>query len=162
MPAGVSAYVPLANITLGTTAATVTFSSISQAYRDLVLVISPQCTTANYLNIRLNSVASGYNMVDMYGNGSTTASSNFTNQTELYGNNAPTINGDSIYIFNIMDYSITDKHKTVLMRVNKATVGVEAVAARWANTAAVTSILVRTDGGVYAAGSTFALYGVSA
>ena len=39
MPAGVSAWTPLANITLASTANTVTFSSISGAYKDLRLVL---------------------------------------------------------------------------------------------------------------------------
>jgi hypothetical protein len=40
MPAGVSAYTALANVTLGSSAANVTFSSISGSYRDLVLIVN--------------------------------------------------------------------------------------------------------------------------
>jgi len=55
MPAGVSAYVPLANLTLGSSAASVTFSSISQAYKDLVLVIEATTSALDVAIIRFNS-----------------------------------------------------------------------------------------------------------
>jgi hypothetical protein len=61
-----------------------------------------------------------------------------------------------------MDYSATDKHKTVLVRSNAASTGVEAIAQRWASTAAITSILVFPSTGSWAAGGTFSLYGIVA
>jgi len=61
-----------------------------------------------------------------------------------------------------MDYSATDKHKTILNRVNAASSIVEAVAARWANAAAVTSVAVQTQTGTFSSGMTLALYGVAA
>jgi hypothetical protein len=40
MPAGVPAMVALANVTLGSTASSITFSSISGSYRDLFCVFT--------------------------------------------------------------------------------------------------------------------------
>jgi hypothetical protein len=65
-----------------------------------------------------------------------------------------------------MDYSTTDKHKSVLVRENTAgssTTLVVAKAGRWANTSAITSIYLFVSGGYsFATGTTVALYGVVA
>jgi hypothetical protein len=61
------------------------------------------------------------------------------------------------------DYSATDKHKTYVSQNGTSNKGSEVAAGRWANTAAVTSLtLSSVNGWTFAAGSTFALYGVSA
>ena len=62
-----------------------------------------------------------------------------------------------------MDYSATDKHKTMLSRGGSSSFGVGMNAGRWANTSAVTSVLVIGQSGLdFAAGSTFYLYGIEA
>jgi hypothetical protein len=163
MPAGVSAYTALANVTLGSNAATVTFSSINQGYRDLVLVISISSASDGFDYIRLNGdTGSNYNMLNMEGVANITQSISYANNTYLNpsmgsgGNNATTT-------INFMDYSATDKQKSILWRFNKPSLVLNATAARWASTSAITSISFFQSGtNVYAAGSTFALYGVSA
>ena len=57
-----------------------------------------------------------------------------------------------------MDYSATDKHKTVLIRANHPGETV-ACAGRWANTAAITSITINTAS-TFVIGSVFSLYGI--
>jgi hypothetical protein len=70
---------------------------------------------------------------------------------------------NGVLIFQVMDYSATDKHKTALSRTNIARNFVAAHANRWASTTAVTSINVFGNrGSNLAAGSTFNLYGVIA
>ena len=165
MPVGVSAYVPLATKTLTATATSVTFSSISQAYRDLVLVTNAKNTVANEPGfVRLNADSgNNYSMVFMGGNGSATSSSSFSSTFAFmsltnyatFGTTQFTVN-----IANIMDYSTTDKHKTILFRSNASATGVDATAARWANTAAITNIVV-TSNNSWAIGSTFTLYGIA-
>jgi hypothetical protein len=156
----------MANITLGSSAASVTFSSISQAYRDLVLVISAKGTGNMNLVLQLNGdTGTNYSYVFMYGNGSTASSGN--DNTETYGRFVTTSTVTTAeftpYILNFMDYSSTDKHKTFLSRSNNAGLSVEAFATRWANTSAITSIKLMSSGAnSYAAGSSFALYGVAA
>ena len=163
MPAGVSAITPLANLTLGSAQATITFSSISQAYRDLILVVSPiATTTGNAGRLRLNGdTGSNYSWVQMYGDGTTAASSQSTSSTELIGLQSETT--QTTTVIHITDYSATTKHKSVLSRSNNTNAISTVVNQRWANTAAVTSISIyMTASTTYAAGSTFALYGVSA
>jgi hypothetical protein len=56
MPAGVSAITPLANITLGSAAASVTFSSIAATYKDLYLVAQTGLSSAGQtVNVQFNN-----------------------------------------------------------------------------------------------------------
>lgn len=156
-------YTALANLTLGSTASTVSFSSIVGTYRDLVLVVSPIGSAAGELRFQINGDAAGnYSSVGMWGSGSTTGSptsSGLAFARVSFNSYVDTISGFNS-IINIMDYSATDKHKTVLSRSNLAAGATEAFATRWANTAAITSLSVYISGTTLATGSTFTLYGV--
>lgn len=166
MPAGVSAITPLANITLASTASSVTFSGISGSYKDLVLVIAVKDTaSAGSAMMSLNSdFGANYFNVLLEGNGSSAASGTQTRSNFLFGGynyNAMNTTDFNAFIANILDYSATDKHKPVLIRGGLASLSTAIVAGRWANTSAVTSIRL-TPPNNFAVGSTFALYGVSA
>jgi hypothetical protein len=160
-------YTPLANITLGSSASSVTFSSISQAYRDLVLVLQVKTNTVTSVYLRPNSDATSgnYSLVAMHGTGSAAQSSSNTSATGMqltwY------TNPDATNLFNakasLMDFSATDKHKTALVRVDEVSEGTSAIAYRWGSTSAITSLLVTTGGAdTFSTGSTFALYGIVA
>lgn len=164
-----TAITPLANITLSSTALTVTFSSISGLYRDCYFVLSTG--TANLgeeVRVQFNSdTATNYHFVNAYGNGSTA-----TSQTGNYAfiplsryntgemTSTPTVFKD----LTIFDYAQTDKHKSVLSRNSESGQVVGMLAGRWASTSALTSVTFYLSGAnkSFAAGSTFALYGVSA
>jgi hypothetical protein len=158
-------YTPLANITLGSTATTVTFTSISQSYRDLVLVVSGKSTISENPTFRFNAdTGSNYPMVNMYGNGSSATSAS-TNSTRFFVGYGVTFNNSDISnaVINVMDYSATDKHKSVLVRDNNSSVATEAQAGRWASTSAVNSIsLFFNFGASWQVGTSFALYGIAA
>ena len=155
-------YTALANITLASSASSVTFSSIPATYRDLVLIITAQRTGSPVnMGLRFNGdTGSNYTQVFMTGTGSATDSGTVSGtnaQIDVYPY-APS-SGFNNYILQIMDYSATDKHKTMLRRTNEAGNATEAAAHRWANTAAITSInlaMVSMN-----TGSTFALYGIA-
>jgi hypothetical protein len=160
MPVGVSAYVALANVTLGSSASTVTFSSISQAYRDLVIVFSGR-GTAGFVGRFNGDTGSNYSVVTMAGNGSTTESTSVTSTSLFFANGTTNpLNGttQAQVILNFLDYSATDKHKTVLTRADRSDAIALASAGRWANTAAITQIEIRTN---FIAGDSFALYGIA-
>jgi hypothetical protein len=166
MPVGVSAYVPLANVTLGSSSATVTFSSISQLYRDLILVSSVRFSTGGSngtVEFQFNNdTASNYSWVYMQGNGSSASSGTGSGGIGVVGqgeSSSGSIFGNGIA--HIFDYSATDKHKTVIARGDTPSTVTQGWASRWANTAAVTTLVIRAPY-TFAAGSTFALYGVSA
>jgi len=153
-------YTPLANITLGSAAASVTFSSIT-SYRDYILVCNGTSASGSNWSIRLNAdTGSNYSAVYMYGSGSTAGSGTEATTSALGGGVGTSI---SQSVFQIMDGSASDKHKTILNRTDKADDATYAWVNRWANTAAVTSIQVRcANGANFSTGSTFALYGVAA
>lgn len=151
-------YLPLATLTLTSAASTVTFSSIPQGYRDLILVVDgaitgSQSNTYAYLNG--DTAQSNYSYVRMLGDGSATSSAAVSNASI-----GDMTSGKNNMIIQIMDYSATDKHKTRLSRSSQPSSTAIAYASRWANTAAVTSISLAHNGSIFAAGSTFSLFGI--
>lgn len=160
---GTATYIPLANVTLASSASSVSFSSISQAYRDLVLVVTGKTTAAGaWFICQFNGdTATNYNYVSMYGNGSTATSLTEIGNNYIYlasydGTNASTA------VANIMDYSATNKHKTVLIRGNNSGDRAEARASRWASTSAITSVVIKNaDATNILTGTTLALYGIA-
>lgn len=158
-------YTPLANITLGSATSSVTFSSISGAYRDLVLVWNGKMVSSgDAVRVFLNTdIASNYSSVWMQGNGSSTNSSSETTGGFRVGGAAVglTTTGSDTIVFQLMDYSATDKHKTAITRYSGADTEVVALAGRWANTAAVTTLRISGVVGNFATGTTVALYGIA-
>jgi hypothetical protein len=163
-------YTALATVTLGTAAASVTFSSIPATYRDLILVVSDLSATAsNTLYARLNGdTGTNYSNVVALGDSTGVVSlSSASNSNGLFmgaGYQGLPTSGSSQSILQIMDYSATDKHKTGLSRYGSAGKSeVDMGASRWANTAAVTSLVVRiAPSGSFNSGTSFSLYGVIA
>lgn len=155
------AWTPLANITLTGTATSVTFSSISQDYKDLVLIFAGTGSAGADEKLQFNSdTGSNYNWVRMWADSA--ANSSATAATTYIRNTGGDLNGTNSIIINILDYSATNKHKTTLGRGNNTAALVMATGGRWANTAAITTITYSISTGTFSAGSSFALYGVSA
>jgi hypothetical protein len=153
-------YTPIASITLAATATEVSFSSIPSGYRDLILVANFSVTsTGQVVELKINGSSSG-TMVGMRGNGSTTASYSVSTMYLHYAGG--TTSGLEIGIAQILDYSATDKHKTILVRSDNAASKSEAMANRWASTSAVTSVAVAPSAGSFTIGSTFNLFGIVA
>jgi hypothetical protein len=155
-------YIALQNTTLGSLAASVTFSSIPATFRDLVVITNVDGTAQTEMFVRLNGdTGNNYNTIRMQGNGSITGSGSTTNAdgARLNGNGDIMTDFSFSSIIHIMDYSATNKHKTGLSRTNSSN-GVDACAFRWANTNAVTSVTVYPAAGSFDVGSTFALYGI--
>ena len=148
-----STYIPLATTTLASSTATVTFSSIPSSYRDLVIVIDGSAASAGATFLNFNADSSNLSYVRMYGTGSSTGSD--TSRIGMW-------TAQSNIVFQIMDYSATDKHKTYLARANAAGNQVAALASRWASTSAITSILIDHSTSNFDASTTFSLYGIEA
>ena len=160
-----STYTPIATTTLGSAASSVTFSSISGAYTDLVLIVVPANSAGSTVRMQLNGdTGSNYSNTFLKGNGSSASSARSSSQTYLtLGDDAaPTRTlGESVWISHIMNYSNSTTNKTVLTRANVASSGVEAVVGLWRSTAAITQVSVQQGGSVtFSTGSTFTLYGV--
>ena len=161
-----TAWKALATITLGASQTGVTFSSIPNSYRDLVVIVSGNTASSDYaLNMRLNSDSSSvYSSVSIEANGASTSStSNTTTSMPTWNYNTFSASTVSSYIAHILDYSATDKHKTVIFRQGAASLGSATALGRYASTSAVSTVYVyAATGNQLAAGTIVSLYGVSA
>jgi len=157
-----TAWVPLATTTLGSATGTVTFGSIPSGYRDLVCVFNGTTTTGGttaVLMANINGTGTSGSKVAMFANGATPSSDTDTN---LRVGRLGGTGGKTLSIMHFMDYSATDKHKTIIGRSSSSDADKSpwAAAAGWPNTAAITSIaFTELLGANFAAGSTFSLYG---
>lgn len=151
-------YIALANTTLTSAASSVTFSSIPATYRDLVLVVTYNSVNEFILAEFNADSGNNYPFVEMWANGTGPANSGTGTVSGAYiGYSAQNVQQQGI--IHIMDYSATDKHKTCLAR-SGAGFSLAAVASRWTNTNAITSVKVKAQLGNFAIGNTFALYGI--
>lgn len=152
-------YVALATFTetLGTSSS-ITFSSIPATYRDLVLVMNVSASSAgSFMRYIFNgdTTESNYTRVFALGNGSSTSSQALNNP--YVGEYSTTA---AVITFNLMDYSATDKHKSLLIRSSNASALALMAASRWANNNAINSISIQSYTSNFAIGSTFSLYGI--
>lgn len=154
-------YIALATLTASGGETSVTFSSIPASYRDLVLIIKTTSASITNQLLRINGDSgSNYSYVTMTGDSGGASSGSGTLTSALLTQSSKT---DNFSITQLMDYSATDKHTTLLSRQKDGTdEQVHGYAGRWANTAAVTSLEIRTSSNSYASGSTFSLYGIEA
>ena len=168
MPAG-NTYEAIATQTLGSAAASVTFSSIPGTYTDLVLVMNIG-TTANgndlFMNIGNGSVDTGsnYSYTVLGGNGTSALSARQSNQTRLninYATNTSSAISGNL-ILNFMNYSNTTTNKTMLIRANNSNYGVDAFAGLWRSTSAINIMTITAGTSTFLANSTFSLYGIAA
>jgi hypothetical protein len=169
MAAGAT-YEPIATTTLGSAAASVSFTSISGSYTDLVLIGNGYNATGTGLpcRMRFNSdTGSNYSLTNLTGNGSSASSGRGSNQAQAWvGYSVGWDNNSSeptFFIANIMNYSNSTTYKTALVRNNQPTgdfPGTEVIVNLWRNTSAITSIEVYINSGTFATGSTFTLYGI--
>ena len=155
------AWVPLATTTLSGSASSVTFGSIPSGYKDLCIVINGTIDSSQDLKFIFNSdTGSNYSRVAMYGQSSGYGS--FADASQTAGNWASVQTVRNTVIANIMDYSATDKHKTVLVRSDNAGDRTRAYAGRWASTSAVTSIQLDPTSANWNSGTTISLWGRNA
>lgn len=173
-------YEPIATTTLGSAQTGVTFSSISQAYTDIIIVVQARSAATLYYNSNLflnfnNDYSTNYNysQTRLTGNGSTATSGRGSNNPLVYVGQIPnSTSGNSSTdrssnIIHVMNYSNSTTNKTVLSRSNSIPTGsssvnaVEAYVGLWRSTAAITRIDIASEDN-FTAGSTFTLYGIKA
>ena len=156
-------YEKIATTTLGSDSATITFSSISSAYTDLVIVCNFGNTASDVVSfIRFNGDSgSNYSNTKILGNGSVTVSQRDANDTKAKITDNVTDNTVTMnVIINIQNYSNTTTYKNALVRYNSGKAIVEAILNMWRNTAAINQIEFGNSSSNYRTGSTFTLYGI--
>lgn len=157
-------YDKIATTTLGSAQASITFSSISGSYTDLVLIINAKTTAGagnNYCLIRVNGDSgNNYSRTGLYGTGSVAGSFRNSNVSSTYITVGDSTTNFGNALLNFMNYSNTTTNKTILHRENNdgATYGVVSL---YRSTSALTSVTVAGDGWNIASGSTFTLYGIA-
>jgi hypothetical protein len=152
-------YTALATTTLSGGETSVTFSSIPATYRDLVIqgTTKAGAEIALFIAFNADTTAANYSYVYMLGNGSTTSS--VTSAANRLISSTSTV--FSTFRVQAMDYSDTSKHKTYLSRADVSSAFTYALAGRWANTNAITSVAISVASNSFSAETTFSLFGIA-
>ena len=166
MAAGAT-YTPIASYTTSGSQASYTFSTISGAYTDLILVANYDSATAGNqsLNMRFNGdTAANYSYTILRGSGSAAQSARGSTDDRIYcgSSSTGTTNIASNAIIQIQNYSNTTTYKTALIRDNNPDYYVFANVGLWRATDAITSVTFYQSSYNFINGSTFALYGIVA
>jgi hypothetical protein len=156
-------YEPIATQTLGSAAASVTFSSITGTYTDLrLIIVGGFAGGLDDLLVRVNGDSgTNYSRTFLYGSGSAAVSGRQSNTNGYYiaGLNG----GQSVSKWDFMNYSNTTTNKTVLVRSDAADWATFATVGLWRNTAAITSMSIANgSAGNFNSGTSFTLYGIKA
>lgn len=165
-------YAPIATTTLGSAQSTISFSSVSSAYTDLILIGNwGQSLDAEGCLIRVGngSVDTGtnYSSTELYGTGSAAGSQRTSNATGARvtfasgGGSAVTSN----VAIHLMNYANTTTNKTMITRTNvpsSAYPATAAIVSLWRSTVAINTITLYLTGGNFLTDSTFTLYGIKA
>jgi hypothetical protein len=164
MAAGLT-YEPIATATASGSQATISFTSISGSYTDLVLVTQTSYgANGKSINMQFNSdTGANYSYTFLLGDGSAASSGRGTAITGVPFAFIATAGQVDVSIVSIQNYSNSTTYKTCLYRSNNAANRVQANVALWRSTSAITRIDVKSnDGTNYSSGSTFTLYGIAA
>jgi len=160
-------YDSIATTTLGSAAASITFSSIASSWTDLRIVLNVNTTSVNtrYILMRFNSDSgANYSYTSLGGNGSITFSSNGINNTEIYVGDAATTSSTlpTFYTSDIFSYA-GSTYKTALSTgsADKNGSGVtERTVGLWRSTSTINSIILLPFTGNFNTGTTATLYGI--
>jgi len=161
--------IPIQTYTLGSTTASVTFSNIPQNYTDLKVVMSMRSADTSNIafecSLTFNGNTTGYTAKQLYGDGSTAASSSPTIRPAgfIVGTSATanTFSNGELYIPNYASGNNKSYSVDSVAETNATNQYMNLIAGLWSNTAAITSIAFAGTSGSFAANSTFTLYGVS-
>lgn len=153
-------YEPIATTT-ASGVSTITMSSIPSTYTDLVLVIGGGAVS-NILISFNGAGGTAFSDTFISGNGSSASSGRHSNRANMVMAYVGTGAAQGAFIYDIMNYANTTTYKTTIGRANDAGYEVGAYVGLWQSTAAINSITMVSNGGNYASGTTFTLYGILA
>ena len=158
-------YVALDKVTVGTATPSVTFTGISGAYTDLVVVLNTSTSSNSNLVFRLNNDSTSiYSNTALNGNGTSATSGRNSNTDKGYFDSDAYSANNFNYnaTLHVMNYSNTTTFKTTLSRSNNAATGVTAGVTLYRSTSAINRLDILTTAGNFQTGSTFSLYGIAA
>jgi hypothetical protein len=158
-------YEPIATTTLGSAAATITFSTIPATYTDLRVAFVFSGNAAVNPRFRFNSdTASNYSQTAMMGDGSSAQSTRGTSQTLIYTTiyNGLASGVPGFCTIDIFSYA-GSTFKTCLLTGSTDSNGsgqVERDVALWRSTSAITQIDLISGSSNFNIGTTATLYGI--
>jgi hypothetical protein len=168
-PASPSSYESIATVTAAGGETSLNFTSIPGTYKSLQIRGWLKSSGGGGGNMRYNSdTGSNYALHSVGGNGSSVFASGSASQTYMFIVDTSGSTYNSTTIVDIIDYASTTKNKTMSAWYgydNNSTNGSTYLySGLWMSTSAITSIQLGTGNfsGTFAAGSTFALYGIKA
>jgi hypothetical protein len=159
-----STYTPIATYTVPSATSSYTFTSISSAYTDIVLVFNGTTSTDNdgYF-IQLNSDSgSNYSNTVLTGNGSSATSSRSSNTTSFYAANNSSSSSPDTFLVQFQNYSNATTYKTMLARLTNTPNRTAATVGLWRSTSAINSIKIMGASSNLNTGCTITLYGIKA
>jgi len=153
------------------TANNITFSSLSQAYQDLYILVSVRGTAGTYDTLGLYFNGSQANISNLMVLSTGTAINQSTSTYRAFGSMASggttaATNSFTTYKIHISNYSSTTTSKHILadsaLEAATTTASTSLVSELWTNTAAITSIMFdsATQGQNFAQYSSFTVYGI--
>lgn len=148
----------LASSVVGTSTPSVTFSSISSSYRDLIVVCRFTSANNTNFNFRLNGLSTSIYFQNTIWN--PTAWNPGGAQPNFYGTVVLNTQNDVLMNINIVGANQTDKHKNLIWKADESISTTELHYGRCATTAAVSSITFFPASGNINVGSSFYLYGI--
>ena len=171
-------YTLISSNVLTSTQTSVTFSAIPATYTDLVVRISARTNAASkddYIRYTLNAdTATNYSGTELYASGTSASSFRDTSVSPSGENRVLHANGSTSTAITFSNGEIYIPSYTVSQNKPLGMIGVQednttggntinAVAALWRNTAAITSIKLECASGAssFVSGSSFYLYGIS-
>lgn len=161
-------YESIATTTLGSAQNSVSFTSISSSFTDLVIILwtgSASATQDLFLQFNADT-ATNYSSTWLRGDGTAAASSRGSSATSmrLTDKGSPTTTSAMMVRINVMNYANATTNKTVIARADNAASGLDATVGLWRKTPEAINRVDLFLGGsaTFASGSTFTLYGIKA
>jgi len=154
-------YEKVATSTLGSSQSSVTFSSITGSYTDLVIIIDGVSSTGAELYVRFNSdSSSNYSFMQFYADGSSLGTDIRNNETSNRIGSIRTVQNS--VICNIFNYANTTTFKTTTSRDGAGTVITNTFTGLWRSTSAINAIQFFPATGTFNSGMVFTIYGIKA
>jgi hypothetical protein len=170
-----SSYESIATVTAAGGETSLSFTSIPSTYKSLQIrgILKDTFATATQVGCYLtfnSDTGSNYSYHRLYGVSSSVYASGSATQTSIFlgGSGASSASGTTSMfgasITDIVDYASTTKYKTSRTfsgsDLNAAPSPINLTSGLWQSTSAITSIQIAKDYTAFAAGTTFALYGI--
>jgi len=157
-------YEPIATTTLSSSAASITFSSISSSYTDLRLVLLSLGDNTAGPQLRINNDSSSlYSYTYLAGSGSGVSSgTGSSNLIATYWTTGYPTDSTPMLTVDFFNYT-GSTNKTMLLTTSMDKNGsgeVNRAVAMYASSSTISSILIRRASGNYIAGTTATLYGI--